>query len=72
MTPSEILELHAYAEVVLRERDQFGRCGSKMAYATKMQAERGIRRKAKRAGVVAYRCACGQWRMVFRAGGPGD
>ena len=57
MTPSEYLELKAYADVVLRDRDQFGRCGSKMAYGTKMQAERTIRREAKKAGVVAYRCA---------------
>ena len=56
MTPSEYLELKAYADVVLRERDQFGRCGSKAAYGTKMQAERTIRRKARREGVMAYRC----------------
>ena len=57
MTPSKIIELKFYARRVLRERDQFGRCGSKMAYGTKMQAERTIRREAKKAGVVAYRCA---------------
>jgi len=57
MTPSQIVELKFYARRVLRERDQFGKCGSKMAYGTKMQAERSIRRDAKKAGVVAYRCA---------------
>ena len=56
MTPSQIVELKFYARRVLRERDQFGKCGSKAAYGTKMQAERSIRRKAKREGVVAYRC----------------
>ena len=66
MTPSQIVELKFYARRVLRERDQFGRCGSKMAYGTRAQAERSIRRKAKRAGVVAYRCACGQWHVGAR------
>ena len=68
MRPSEILELRAFADVVLRERDQFGRCGSKSAYGTRMQAERSIRRKARRAGVVAYRCALCK---MFHVGAPG-
>ena len=64
MTPSEYLELKAYADVVLRERDQFGRCGSKAAYGTRMQAERSLRRVARKNGVEAYRCEfCQQWHV---------
>ena len=67
MTPSQIVELKFYARRVLRERDQFGRFGSKVAYGTRAQAERGIRRKAKREGVVAYRCQLGDhWHVGAR------
>ena len=63
MTFSQIVELKFYARRVLRERDQFGRCGSKVAYGTKMQAERSIRRKARKEGVMAYRCECDHWHV---------
>ncbi len=57
MTPSEILELKAYAAVVYRERAEIeGRCRSKAAFGTRAQAERTIRRVARKAGVVAYKC----------------
>jgi hypothetical protein len=64
MRPSELLELRAYACVVMREREAAQHCGSKMSYGTRAQAERSIRRVAKRAGVEAYRCQfCGLWHV---------
>ena len=57
MTPSEILELRYYAQHILSERQEVEqKCGSKVSYGTRAQAERGIRREAKKAGVEAYRC----------------
>ena len=67
MTPSQIVELKFYARRVLRERDQFGKCGSKVAYGTRAQAERSLRRVARKQGVQAYRCGdhwhVGAWRL---------
>lgn len=51
MKPSEVLELRAYAAVVLRERQEVAtRCGSKTAYGTRAQAERSIRRASRLIG----------------------
>ena len=70
MTPSQIVELRYYARRILSERQEVeGKCGSNAAYGTRAQAVRTIRRDAKRAGVVAYRCQLGDhwhvgaWRL---------